>query len=73
MAWKRHIGLGLTDKALHASSHEEETGKEKPSYSKPPERPNRENEIHGPGTGAHTEESEVRPRHVPGADKPRRG
>jgi hypothetical protein len=72
VAWKRNPGIGLTDKDSPKRSSEDQTDKNTPTYSKPADGSNRNHEIHGPGKGAHTEESEIRPRNTPGADKPRR-
>ncbi len=69
---KKGLGLGLTKKAVPTRSSEDQNDRNSPAFSQPADGSTHENEIHGPGKGAHTEESEVRPHHTPGAEKPRR-
>jgi hypothetical protein len=70
VAGKKGLGLGLTEKAVPKRS-EERTDANSPANDQPADGSNREH-IHAPGKGAHTEATEVRPRHNPEAEKPRR-
>jgi hypothetical protein len=70
--------VAKTNKSRHSADKTDEQraldnhgdNKEAP-FTNPDRDQRHDNEIHGPGKGAHTSEPEVRPQHMP-ADKPRR-